>query len=62
MYIYNDPSSPTLFALYVINDLVDVFNAANGGLTCGNQSVCARFYADDIVIFSESPQIGIQHS
>ena len=53
-----DPVSPTLFALYV-NDLIDVLNDNDKGVNCGNRSVSALFYADDIVVMSESAQ-GLQ--
>ncbi len=48
-----DPMSPTLFAIYV-NDLIVDLNAVNQGVRCGNNSVSCLFYADDIVIMSET--------
>jgi hypothetical protein len=48
-----DPMSPTLFALY-INDLIDGLNAVNKGVRCGDKTVSALFYADDIVVLAEN--------
>ena len=53
-----DPTSPTLFALYM-NDLINDINDVNQGVQCGNQNISALCYADDIVILSESPN-GLQ--
>ena len=48
-----DPMSPTLFAIY-INDLIVEINSAGKGVRCGDTTVSALFYADDIVVLSES--------
>lgn len=53
-----DPLSPTLFSIYV-NDLIDEINQAEQGVKCGGVTVSALFYADDIVVMSESPH-GLQ--
>ena len=53
-----DPMSPTLFSIYV-NDLISEINNANMGVKCGNTMLSCLFYADDIVMLSESPQ-GLQ--
>ena len=54
-----DPTSPTLFSLYV-NDLIDELNASNNGVRCGDMSVAALFYADDVVVLSETAK-GLQN-
>ena len=53
-----DPSSPTLFSLYM-NDLITSINRVNEGIMCGNQAVSTLCYADDIVVFSETAK-GLQ--
>ena len=48
-----DVLSPTLFALY-INDLVLELNGSNMGVKCGAFSVACLLYADDLVIIADS--------
>ena len=53
-----DPLSPTLFSIYV-NDLITELNRTGRGVRCGNMNISALFYADDIVVMSETSQ-GLQ--
>ncbi|XP_050403757.1 uncharacterized protein LOC126819646 [Patella vulgata] len=43
--------SPSLFSIY-INDLVEVINAANCGVTVDNRTISIMLYADDIVLIT----------
>ena len=46
--------SPFLFAIY-INDLEDNIAENNAGITIGDIKMFLLFYADDVVLFSETP-------
>ena len=50
--------APTLFALY-LDDLVAEIKATGNGIPLYNEEIAILLYADDIVIFSTSPQ-GLQ--
>ena len=53
-----DTLAPTLFALY-LDDLVAEIKATGNGIPLYNEEIAILLYADDIVIFSTSPE-GIQ--
>ena len=50
--------SPFLFAIY-INDLEENISETNAGITIGDIKMFLLFYADDVVLFSETPE-GLQ--
>ena len=47
--------SPFLFAMYV-NDLESHLYSADGGVTISNFKSMLLLYADDLVIFAETPE------
>ena len=51
--------SPFLFAMY-INDLEEKLSSDNAGVTVAGIKILLLFYADDVVIFSETP-LGLQN-
>ena len=50
-----DALSPSLFAIYV-NDLLLELKSINGGINAGDENISCLAYADDIVIVANSPE------
>ena len=55
-----DNLSPTLFNVF-INDLPGIFDAQCKPVHFGNMTIQSLLYADDLVLFAESPE-GLQHA
>ena len=50
--------SPFLFAIYV-NDMEEILSDDNSGITIEHMKLILLFYADDLVLFSDTPE-GLQ--